>query len=74
MKKEIKGLFYGVIFCIIIDAVYVAIGIYHEAPVSDYILMGIFLPIVDFLFLVLVDFTFGDIQLPDEVDNELPKL
>lgn len=47
----------GVIFCIIIDAVFVAIGIYHEAPVSDYILMGIFLPIVDFLFLVLVGFT-----------------
>lgn len=57
MKKEIKGLFYGVIFCIIIDAVYVAIAIHNEAPVSDYILMGIFLPIVDFLFLVLVDFT-----------------
>lgn len=70
MKKEIKGLFMGIIFCIIIDAVYVAIGIYHEAPVSDYILMGIFLPIVDFLFLVLVSFTFGDIRLPDAVDDE----
>lgn len=57
MKKEIKGLFMGIIFCIIIDAIYVAIGIYHEAPVSDYILMGIFLPIVDFLFLVLLGFT-----------------
>lgn len=54
MKKKIKGLFYGVIFCIIIDAVYVAIAIHNEAPVSDYILMGIFLPIIDFLFLVLV--------------------
>lgn len=61
MKKEIKSLFYGVIFCIIIDVVYVAIGIYNEAPVSDYILMGIFLPIIDFLFLGLVSFTFEDI-------------
>lgn len=74
MKKEIKGLFYGVIFCIIIDAVYVAIGIYNEAQVSDYILMGIFLPIIDFLFLGLVNFTFGDIQLPDIIDDELYKL
>ena len=72
--KEIKGLFYGVIFCIIIDAIYVAIEIYNEAPVSDYIIMVIFLPIVDVLFLVLFSFTFGDIQLPDEVDDNLPKL
>lgn len=69
-------------FCIIIDAVYVAIGIYHEAPVSDYILMGIFFPIIDFLFLALVGFILEDseneclvIQLPDAVDDdELPKL
>ncbi len=74
MKKEIKGLFYGVIFCIIIDAVYVVIGIYNEAPVSDYILMGIFLPIINFLFLGLVSFTFGYIQLPDIIDDELHKL
>lgn len=74
MKKEIKGLFYGVIFCIIIDAVYVVIGIYNEAPVSDYILMGIFLPIIDFLFLGLVSFTFWYIQLPDIIDDELHKL
>lgn len=58
MKKEIKGLFYGVIFCIIIDAVYVAIAIHNEALVSDYILMGIFLPINDFLFLFLVSVCF----------------
>ena len=83
MKKEIKDLFYGVIFCIIIDATFVAIAIYHEAPVSDYILMCIFLPIVDFLFLVLVGFVLEKdlgnkwfvIQLPDTIDNEeLPKL
>lgn len=82
MKKKIKGLFYGVIFCIIIDACFVAIAIHHEAPVSDYILMGIFLPIVDFLFLVLVGLTFEDseneclvIKLPGTVDDDkLPKL
>ena len=82
MKKEIKGLFYGVIFCIIIDAVYVAIGIYKEAPVSDYILMSIFLPIIDFLFLVLVGVCFEKpgnkclvIKLPGTVDDDsLPKL
>lgn len=74
MKKEIKSLFYGVIFCIIIDVGYVAIGIYNEVLVSDYILMSIFLPIIDLLFLALVGFTFRDIQLPDTVDDELPKL
>ncbi len=75
MKKKIIAYIIGVIFCIIVDAVYVAIGIYHEAPVSDYILMSIFLPIIDFLFLILVGFTFEDIQLPDAVDDDsLPKL
>lgn len=75
MKKKILAYIMGVIFCIIIDAVYVAIAIHNEAPVSDYILMSIFLPIIDFLFLVLVGFTFEDIQLPDVVDDdELPKL
>lgn len=74
MKKEIKGLFYGVIFCIIINAVYIAIAIYNKVPVLDYILMGIFLPIINFLFLGLVSFTFGGIQLPNIIDYELPKL
>lgn len=58
MKNKIISYIIGVLVCIIIDAAFVAIAIYHEAPVSDYILMGIFLPIVDFLFLVLVSFTF----------------
>lgn len=82
MKKKTIAYIIGIFGCIIIDAVYVAIGIYHEAPVSDYILMGIFLPIVDFLFLALVDLTLEDseneclvIKLPGKVDNdELPKL
>ncbi len=76
MKKKIKVYSIGILGCIIIDAAFVATAIYHEAPISDYILMGIFLPIVDFLFLVLVSFTFGNYsQLPDAVDDEeQPKL
>ena len=77
MKKEIKSLFYSVIFCIIIDADFVAIAIYHEIPVLDYILMSIFLPIIDFLFLVLVGVCFDKsenkclvIKLHDTVDDD----
>ena len=83
MKRKIIYYIIGILGCIIIDAAFIATAIYHEAPVSDYILMGIFLPIVDFLFLVLVGFVLEKdlgnkwfvIQLPDAVDNEeLPKL
>ena len=82
MKKEIKNLFYGIIFCIIIDAGFVAIAIHHEAPVSDYILMCIFLPIVDIAFLVFGSSCFEKsgnkclvIKLPGTVDDgSLPKL
>ena len=52
MKKKIISYIIGVLGCIIIDAAFVATAIYHEAPVSDYILMGIFLPIADVAFLV----------------------
>ena len=58
MKKKIITYIIGILFCIIIDAAFVATAIHHEAPVSDYILIGIFLPIIDFLFLVLVDVYF----------------
>ena len=82
MKKKIISYIIGILGCIIIDAAFVAIAIYHEAPVSDYILMGIFLPIIDFLFLVLVGVCFEKpgnkclvIKLPGTVDNDkLPKL
>ena len=77
MKKKIISYVIGLLFCIIIDAAFVAIAIYHEAPVSDYILMGIFLPIIDFLFLVLVDVCFDKpenkcfvIKLPSTVDDD----
>ena len=77
MKKKIISYIIGLLFCIIIDTVFVAIAIYHEAPVSDYILMSIFLPIIDFLFLVLVGICFEKsenkclaIKLPGTVDND----
>ena len=82
MKKKIISYIIGILGCIIIDAAFVATAIYHEAPVSDYILMGIFLPIIDFLFLVLVCVCFEKpgnkclvIKLPGTVDDDsLPKL
>ena len=77
MKKKIISYIIGLLFCIIIDAAFVAIAIYHEAPVSDYILMGIFLPIVDIAFLVLVGICFEKpenkclvIKLPGTVDDD----
>ena len=82
MKKKIISYIIDILGCIIIDADYVAIAIYHGASVSDYIIMGIFLPIIDFLFLVLVDVCFEKIgnkcfviKLPSTVDDDsLPKL
>ena len=83
MKKKIISYIIGLLFCIIIDASFVAIAIYHEAPVSDYIIMGIFLPIVDVAFLVFGSLCLKEesenkclvIKLPDAVDDDkLPKL
>ena len=82
MKKKIISYIIGILGCIIIDTAFVTIAIYHEAPVSDYILMCIFFPIIDFLFLVLVNLIFEDseneclvIKLPNSVDdNSLTKL
>lgn len=82
MKKKIIAYIIEVLVCIIIDAGFVTIAIHHEAPVSDYILMGIFLPIVDIAFLAFGSLGFEKsgneclvIQLPDAVDDDsLPKL
>lgn len=76
------NLLIGVLGCIIIDAGFVAIAIHNEAPVSDYILMGIFLPIVDIAFIAMGSLCLKKsgneclvIQLPGVVDDdELPKL
>ena len=81
MKKKILAYIIGVLVCIIIDAGYVAIAIHHEAPVSDYILMGIFLPIIDVAFIAMGSLCLKKsgkeclvVKLPDAVDDELPKL
>lgn len=82
MKKEIITYIIGILVCIIIDAAFVAVAIYHEAPVSDYILMGIFLPISNFLYLVIGSPCLKKsgneslvIKLPSAVDDDkLPKL
>lgn len=82
MKKKILAYIIGVLVCIIIDAVYVAIAIHNEAPVSDYILMGIFLPIIDVAFIAMGSLCLKKsgkeclvVKLPDAVDDDsLPKL
>ena len=82
MKRKIITYTIGILGCIIIDAAFVAIAIYHEAPVSDYILMGIFLPIVDISFLLFGSLCLKKsgneclvIKLPGTVDDDsLPKL
>lgn len=52
MKRKIIAYTIGILGCIIIDAAFIALTIHIDAPVSDYILLGIFLPIVDVAFLV----------------------
>ena len=82
MKKKIISYIICVLVCIIIDTAFVATAIHHEAPVSDYILMGIFLPIADVAFLVFGSLCLKKseneclvIQLPGTVDDDsLPKL
>ncbi len=82
MKKNTIAYIIGILGCIIIDAAFVATAIHHEAPVSDYILMGIFLPIVDIAFLVFGSLCFEKlgneclvIKLSGVVDDDkLPKL
>ena len=82
MKRKIINYTIGILGCIIIDAAFVATAIHHESPASDYILMGIFLPIADVAFLVFGSLCLKKseneclvIQLPDAVDDdELPKL
>ena len=82
MKKKIISYIIGVLGCIIIDTAFVATAIHHEAPASDYILMSIFLPIVDISFLLFGSLCLKKsgneclvIKLPGVVDDDkLPKL
>ena len=75
MKKKILAYIIGVLVCNIIDAGYVAIAIHYEAPVSDYILMGIFLTIIDVAFIAMGSLCLKKsgkeclvVKLPDTVD------
>lgn len=82
MKRKIIAYTIGILVCIIIDAAFVAIAIHNEAPVSDYIIMGIFLPIVDIAFIAMGSLCLKKsgneclvIKLPGTVDDDsLPKL
>lgn len=78
MKKKITYIIVA-LGCIIIDVAFVVIAIHNEAPVSDYILMGIFLPIIDVAFLVIGSLCLKKsgkeclvTQLPDAVDDDKP--
>lgn len=82
MKKKIKVYSIGVLVCIIFDVAFATLVVLKEPPFSDYILMGIFLPIVDIAFLVFGSLClkksgnkFLVIKLPGVVDDDsLPKL
>lgn len=83
MKKKIKVYSIGVLICIIFDVAFATLVVLKEPPVSDYILMGIFLLISDFMILGMSYTYLKDesgnkclvIQLPDAVDDDsLPKL
>ena len=77
MKKKIISYIICVLVCIIIDTAFVATAIHHEAPASDYILMSIFLPIVDIAFLLFGSLCLKKsgneclvIKLPGVVDDD----
>ena len=84
MKKKIISYIIGILGCIIIDAGFVAIAVTFNTPrpFYDYIILGVFILLEDFLFLALVDVCFEKpenkclvIKLPGTVDdNSLPKL
>lgn len=83
MKKKIIYYIIGALGCIIIDAAFIALAIHIDAPVSDYILMGIFLLISDFMILGISSTYLKEesenkclvIKLPGTIDDdELPKL
>lgn len=84
MKKEIIAYIIGILGCLIIDAVFVAMVVAFKAsrPFYDYIFFGVLALLVDFLFLAFVGLCFEKpenkclvIKLPGTVDDDsLPKL
>lgn len=84
MKKKIKVYSIGILICIIFDVAFATlVTIYSKTPVSDYIIMCIFLLISDFIILGM-SYTYLNeksenkclvIKLPGTVDDDsLPKL
>lgn len=84
MKKKIKVYSIGVLVCIIFDVAFATfVTIYSKTPVSDYIIMSIFLLFSNFMILGM-SYTYlkeksGNkclvIKLPGTVDDDsLPKL
>lgn len=84
MKKKIISYIIGILGCIIIDAAFATlVTICSKTPVSDYIILGIFLLFSDFMILGM-SYTYlkeesGNkclvIKLPSTVDDDsLPKL
>lgn len=83
MKKKIIAYTIGILVCIIIDVAFATLVVLKEPPFSDYILMGIFLLISDFMILGMSSTYLKEesgnkclvIKLPCTVDDEsLPKL
>ena len=84
MKKKIIPYIIGILVCIIVDAAFVAMAVTFNTsrPFYDYIILGVFILLEDFLFLVLVGVCFEKpgnkclvIKLPGTVDDDsLPKL
>ena len=72
-KKIITYIVIGVIVCIIVDAAFVATAIHHEASISDYILMGISLPIFNILYLALNLSCFLEEKENECLVHKLPK-
>lgn len=83
MKKKIIAYTIGILGCIIFDVAFATLVVLKEPPFSDYIIMGIFLLISDFIILGM-SYTYlkeksGNnclvIKLPGTVDDDsLPKL
>lgn len=83
MKKKIKVYSIAVLVCIIFDVAIATLVVLKEPPFSDYILMGIFLLISDFVILGVSGTYLKEesgneclvIKLPGTVDDDsLPKL
>ena len=84
MKRKIISYTIGILGCIIIDTGFIAMAVTFNTsrPFYDYIILGIFILLEDFLFLALVGVCFEKpenkclvIKLPSTVDDDsLPKL